>query len=294
MKPAPFEYFAPLELQEALDLLERYGDEAKILAGGQSLMPLMNLRLARPGLIIDINRLSSLDTITATPEGGLTIGALTRQRALERSKIVQEQNPILAAAMPLIGHFQIRNRGTIGGSLVHADPAAELPAVSLLLGAEFLLRSKSAVRVVPAAEFFLSYLTTAIRPAELLTEIRLPKWPSGEAWAVQEIARRKGDFALIGVALRAELDADETVQKAVIVMFGVDSKPLRMERAEAILKGRRISEAFLRELSGVVAEELQPDSDIHASAAYRKEVGGVLVRRALESALAKVKETRTH
>ena len=294
MKPAPFEYFAPLELQEALDLLERYGDEAKILAGGQSLMPLMNLRLARPGLIIDINRLSSLDTITATPEGGLTIGALTRQRALERSKIVQEQNPILAAAMPLIGHFQIRNRGTIGGSLVHADPAAELPAVSLLLGAEFLLRSKSAVRVVPAAEFFLSYLTTAIRPAELLTEIRLPKWPSGEAWAVQEIARRKGDFALIGVALRAELDAVETVQKAVIVMFGVGGKPLRMERAEAILKGRRISEAFLRELSGVVAEELQPDSDIHASAAYRKEVGGVLVRRALESALAKVKETRTH
>jgi aerobic carbon-monoxide dehydrogenase medium subunit len=294
MKPAPFEYFAPLELQEALDLLERYGDEAKILAGGQSLMPLMNLRLARPGVIIDINRLSSLDTITATPEGGLTIGALTRQRALERSKIVREQNPILAAAMPLIGHFQIRNRGTIGGSLVHADPAAELPAVSLLLGAEFLLRSKSAVRVVPAAEFFLSYLTTAIRPAELLTEIRLPKWPSGEAWAVQEIARRKGDFALIGVALRAELDAGETVQKAVIVMFGVDSKPLRMERAEAILKGRRISQAFLRELSGVVAEELQPDSDIHASAAYRKEVGGVLVRRALESALAKVKETRTH
>lgn len=294
MKPAPFEYFAPLELQEALDLLERYGDEAKILAGGQSLMPLMNLRLARPGLIIDINRLSSLDTITATPEGGLTIGALTRQRALERSKIVQEQNPILAAAMPLIGHFQIRNRGTIGGSLVHADPAAELPAVSLLLGAEFLLRSKSAVRVVPAAEFFLSYLTTAIRPAELLTEIRLPKWPSGEAWAVQEIARRKGDFALIGVALRAELDAVETVQKAVIVMFGVGGKPLRMERAEAILKGRRISEAFLRELSGVVAEELEPDSDIHASAAYRKEVGGVLVRRALESALANVKETRTH
>jgi carbon-monoxide dehydrogenase medium subunit len=293
MKPAPFEYFAPLELQEALDLLERYGDEAKILAGGQSLMPLMNLRLARPGLIIDINRLSSLDTITATPEGGLAIGALTRQRALERSKIVREQNPILAAAMPLIGHFQIRNRGTIGGSLVHADPAAELPAVSLLLGAEFLLRSKSAVRVVPAAEFFLSYLATATQPAELLTEIRLPKWPSGEAWAVQEIARRKGDFALIGVALRAELDAEETVQKAVIVMFGVGGKPQRMERAEAILKGRRISEAFLRELSGVVAEELEPDSDIHASAAYRKEVGGVLVRRALESALAKVKETRT-
>src|SRR5207245_11133030 len=185
MKPAPFEYFAPAELQEALDLLERYGDEAKILAGGQSLMPLMNLRLARPGLIIDINRLSSLDTITATPEGGLTIGALTRQRALERSKIVQEQNPILAAAMPLIGHFQIRNRGTIGGSLVHADPAAELPAVTLLLGAEVLFSSKRSVRVVPAAEFFLSYLTTALPPAAIATAHRLQKWAPGVEWADQ-------------------------------------------------------------------------------------------------------------
>ena len=142
MKPARFEYYAPLELQEALDLLERYGDEAKILAGGQSLMPLINLRLARPRVIIDINRLRNLDAISTAPDGGLTIGALARQRTLERSTIIQEQNPMLAAAMPLIGHFQIRNRGTIGGSLVHADPAAELPAVSLLLGGEFLLREQ--------------------------------------------------------------------------------------------------------------------------------------------------------
>src|SRR5256885_16781725 len=176
MKPAPFEYFAPLELQEALDLLERYGDEAKILAGVQSLMALMNLRLARPGLIIDINRLSGLDTITATPEGGLTIGALTRQRALERSKIVQEQNPILAAAMPLIGHFQIRNRGTIGGSLVHADPAAELPAVVTALGAELVVRGPAAERVLRPQEFFLGYLTVALAPAEVLVEVRLPAW----------------------------------------------------------------------------------------------------------------------
>jgi len=294
MKPAAFEYFAPVELQEALDLLERYGDEAKILAGGQSLMPLMNLRLARPKVIIDINRLSNLDIITATPEGGLTIGALTRQRALERSRIVRERNPILAAAMPLIGHFQIRNRGTTGGSLVHADPAAELPAVSLILGGEFLLRSKSAVRVVPAEEFFLGYLATACEPGELLTEIRFPKWRPGETWAIQEIARRKGDFALVGVALRAEVDAEATLQNTTIVMFGVGSKPQRMERGEAILKGRRISQALLRELSGVIAEDLEPDSDVHASAAYRKEVGGVLVRRALESALAQAKETVSH
>ena len=294
MKPAPFEYYAPLELPEALDLLERYGDEAKILAGGQSLMPLINLRLARPGVIIDINRLSNLDAISIAPDGGLTIGALVRQRTLERSTIVQEQNPMLAAAMPLIGHFQIRNRGTIGGSLVHADPAAELPAICLLLGGEFLLRSKSGARLVAAVDFFLGYLATACRPGELLTEIRLPKWRAGDAWAVVEIARRKGDFALAGVALRAALDGAGTLQNARIVMFGVGGKPQRMEHGEALLNGRRIDEALLGELSRVVTEELDPDSDVHASAAYRKEVGGVLVRRALQSAWAKAKETVSH
>jgi aerobic carbon-monoxide dehydrogenase medium subunit len=294
MKPAPFEYYAPLELQETLNLLDRYGDEAKILAGGQSLMPLINLRLARPGVIIDINRLRNLDAISTAPDGGLTIGALARRRTLERSTIIQEQNPMLAAAMPLIGHFQIRNRGTIGGSLVHADPAAELPAVSLLLGGEFLLSSNSGARLVAAADFFLGYLATACRPGELLTEIRLPKWRSGEAWAVIEVARRKGDFALVGVALRAGLDGASTLQNTGIVMFGVGGKPQRMEHGEALLNGRRIDQSLLSELSRVVAEELDPDPDVHASAAYRKEVGGVLVRRALQSALAKAKETVSH
>jgi aerobic carbon-monoxide dehydrogenase medium subunit len=294
MKPASFEYYAPLELQETLNLLDRYGDEAKILAGGQSLMPLINLRLARPGVIIDINRLRNLDAISTAPDGGLTIGALARRRTLERSTIIQEQNPMLAAAMPLIGHFQIRNRGTIGGSLVHADPAAELPAVSLLLGGEFLLKSKSGARLVAAADFFLGYLATACRPGELLTEIRLPKWRSGEAWAVIEVARRKGDFALVGVALRAGLDGASTLQNTGIVMFGVGGKAQRMEHGEALLNGRRIDQSLLSELSRVVAEELDPDPDVHASAAYRKEVGGVLVRRALQSALAKAKETVSH
>jgi carbon-monoxide dehydrogenase medium subunit len=294
VKPASFKYFAPSELPEALDLLERYGDEAKILAGGQSLMPLMNLRLARPGVIIDINRLSNLAAISMTPEGGLAIGALTRQRALERSRIVQEHSPILAAAIPHIGHFQIRNRGTIGGSLAHADPAAELPAVALLLGGEFLLRSKSAVRVVPAAEFFLGYLATACQAVELITEIRLPKWRSGEVWAFSEVARRKGDFALVGVALRAEPDGAGILQSAGIVMFGVGGKPQRMKQGEAFLKGRRVDPALLSELRKVVAEELEPDSDVHASAAYRKEVGGVLARRALESALAQANRTVSH
>jgi len=287
MKPAPFEYFAPATLDEALELLHEYGDEAKILAGGQSLMPLMNLRLARPKVIVDINRLSGLDGITTTADGGLAIGALARHRAVEKSALVRERNPLLAAAMPLIGHFQIRNRGTIGGSIAHADPAAELPAVSLLLGCEFSLARKGGARVVPAADFFIGYLATAIEPGELLTEIRLPVWRGGTAWAIDEIARRKGDFALVGVALSAERDGGGILRNVAIVMFGVGGKPQRIESAGAILKGSPIDQGVLRALSDAIAQELEPDSDVHASAAYRKEVGGVLARRALQSALAR-------
>jgi aerobic carbon-monoxide dehydrogenase medium subunit len=287
MKPAIFEYFAPATLDEVLELLHEHGDDAKILAGGQSLMPLMNLRLARPKIIVDINRLGGLDGIASTAERGLTIGALARHRVVEKSPLVREHNPLLASAMPLIGHFQIRNRGTMGGSLAHADPAAELPALAVLLGCEFSLARKGGVRVVPAAEFFLGYMATAIEPGELLTEIRFPSWRPGAAWAIDEIARRKGDFALVGVALSAELDGSANLQDVAIVMFGVSGKPHRIESAESMLKGRRVDRGVLHELGRVVAEELEPDSDIHASAEYRKEVGGVLARRALESALAR-------
>jgi carbon-monoxide dehydrogenase medium subunit len=282
-----FEYFAPATLDQTLELLHQHGDEAKILAGGQSLMPLMNLRLARPKIIVDINRLGALDGIASTGEGGLTIGAMTRHRAIEKSALVREQNPLLTSTMPLIGHFQIRNRGTMGGSLAHADPAAELPALAVLLGCEFSLASKGGVRVVPAVDFFLGYMATAIEPGELLTEIRFPSWRPGAAWAIDEIARRKGDFALVGVALRAELDGGANIKDVAIVMFGVCGKPQRIKSAESMLKERRVDRGVLRELGRIVAEELEPDSDIHASAKYRKEVGGVLARRALESALAR-------
>jgi carbon-monoxide dehydrogenase medium subunit len=286
MKPPPFDYFAPATLEEALELLHEHGEEAKILAGGQSLMPLMNLRLARPKIIVDINRLSGLDHITASADGGLAIGALARQRAVERSALVRQRNPLLAATIPLIGHFQIRNRGTLGGSIVHADPAAELPAMSVLLDGEFLLARKGEARVVPAADFFLGYLATAVEPQEILTEIRLPKWRAGTAWAIDEVARRKGDFAVVGAALKAAIDEDGVLQGAAMVMFGVGGKPQRIRSAEALLKGQRIDPKLLRELSQAIAEELDPDSDIHASALYRKEVGGVLARRVLEAALA--------
>lgn len=290
MKPAPFEYFAPLELDEALESLQRYGEEAKVLAGGQSLMPLMNLRLARPKVIIDINRLSKLSSISAGPNGGLVIGALTRQRAIERSATVQERNPLLAATMPLIGHFQIRNRGTIGGSLAHADPAAELPAVSVVLGAEFVLKRARAQRVVLAGDFFLDTMTTAIEPNELLTEIRVPGWQPGWGWAIEEISRRRGDFAMVGVAVLVQMDGSESCKDARIALFGVGGKPVRMARAEGMLRGKVPDQKTLLEVARLVSEDLDPDSDVHASAEYRKEVGGVLTRRALEKAFGRARE----
>src|SRR5262245_19110496 len=294
MKPAGFEYFAPTTLDEALELLHEHGEDAKILAGGQSLMPLMNLRLARPKIIVDINRLNGLDGIASTAGGGLAIGALACQRVVEKSALVREQNPLLASAMTLIGHFQIRNRGTVGGSLTHADPAAELPALAVLLGCEFSLAHKGSVRVVTATDFFLGYMATAIEPGELLTEIRVPGWRPRAVWAIDEIARRKGDFAPVGVALTAELDSSTNVQDVAIVMFGAGGKSQRIDGAESMLKRRRVDQALLGELGRLVTEELKPDSDIHASAKYRKEVGGVLARRALESALARSENGASH
>jgi aerobic carbon-monoxide dehydrogenase medium subunit len=268
-----------------LDLLTQYGDEAKILAGGQSLMPLLNMRLARPRVIIDINRIADLAYISSDANGALAIGALTRQRAIERSSMVQTHQPMLAAAMPFLGHFQIRNRGTIGGSVVHADPAAELPALSLALEAEFVLQSARQRRVIKAADFFLTYLTTAIEPVEMLTEIRLSAGTSQWRWGFHEVCRREGDFALVGAVAMLRLDDDAVCQAARLTMFGVGGTSQRLQTVEELLSGRHIDDRRLDEAAKVVAAELAPDSDIHASAAYRKEVGGVVARRALEAAL---------
>ncbi|HSF31582.1 MAG TPA: xanthine dehydrogenase family protein subunit M [Candidatus Tectomicrobia bacterium] len=285
MKPAPFEYFAPADLEEALELLAQYGDEAKILAGGQSLMPLLNMRLARPRVVIDINRVSDLDYIAPGADGALAIGALTRQRAIERSGVVQMHHPMLAAAMPYIGHFQIRNRGTVGGSIVHADPAAELPALSLALEAQFMLRSATQQRVIDAADFFLTYLTTALEPVEMLTEIRLPAGGPQWRWGFQEVCRREGDFALVGAVAMLRMNDHAVCQAARLTMFGVGGIPVRLGMVEEMLYGRQIDDRKLNEVANVVADALEPDSDLHASAEYRKEVGGVMARRALEVAL---------
>ena len=285
MKPAPFEYFVPTDIVETLDLLARYGDEAKILAGGQSLMPLMNMRLARPRVLVDINRLPELSHITQGADGDLTIGALTRQRAMERTSLIQTHYPLLAAVMPWIGHFQIRNRGTIGGSIVHADPAAELPALCLALEAELVVRSAAHQRTISAADFFRTYLTTAIEPDEILVDIRLPLWRGQWRWGFQEVCRRQGDFALVGAVVMLQMDNDTVCQAARLSMFGVGGTPVRPQRVEEMLRGQRLDSRALDQLANLVAAELEPDSDIHASAQYRREVGGVVARRAVEMAL---------
>ena len=285
MKPAKFEYFAPSSLAEALELLGEHGDDAKVLAGGQSLMPMLNMRLAQPKVVIDINRIPGLDYISPTPDGGLAIGALTRQRTVEKSDVIRERIPVLAAAIPSIGHFQIRNRGTVGGSISHADPAAELPAICFALGGELVLSSASSQRVLKAEDFFLAPLTTASGPEELLTEIRLPARTEEWRWGFEEVCRRQGDFAMVGAVSLLEMDGGGVCKSACITMFGVGGTPLRISRAEEALLGNPISDSALRDVSQIVSEELDPDSDIHASAAYRKEVGGVIARRTVEAAI---------
>ena len=287
MKPAKFDYYAPTELKEALDLLRQHGDEAKILAGGQSLVPMMNMRLARPAVVIDINRITSLDYLERAEDGGLKIGALTRQRTLERSSLVAEVNPLISEVVPYIGHFQIRNRGTVGGSIVHADPAAELPALCSLFQAQVVVGSSEGERVLTAEELYLTYFTTALEPTEMLTEVRFPALSPDWGWGFQEVARRHGDFAMVGALVLLQLNGDGTCRSVKITLFGVDGTPVRAVEAEEMLVGRRPDQGALEEMAGLVSEGLDPESDIHASAQYRKEVGGVLARRALTSAISR-------
>ena len=289
MKPPKFEFFSPTTIDETTSLLDQYGLEAKVLAGGQSLIPLLNMRLVRPQVIIDINQIAQLDKISPSPEGGVTIGALTRQRTAERSRTVQERSPLLAAALPHIGHFPIRNRGTIGGSLVHGDPAAELPAVSVTLEAEMVLARSGSERLMKAEDFFVGYLTTALEPGEVLTEIRVPPLDGGWGWGFEEVCRRQGDFALVGAVALLQLDDNDRCRAARVTMFGVGGTPVRVGRAEEALLGGQVDIAALDEVAKAVSEAVDPPSDIHASSEYRKEVGGVVARRSVEAAMGRAR-----
>ncbi len=285
MKPAKFDYYAPTTRDEALELLGQHGYDAKVLAGGQSLMPMMNLRLARPAVVVDINRVDGLSGI-ASDGGGLTIGAMTRQRQIERSSEVSARFPVISAAIPHIAHFQIRNRGTIGGSLAHSDPAAEIPALCVALDSEITAASSSGERTIAAGDFAQGVLTTALEPEELLTQVRLPALDGdGEwRWGFREVCRRDGDFALVGAIALLRVGGGGVCQEARITMFAVGDGPMRMSEAEASLLGKVVDADARAEAAVLVSAAVDPGSDIHASAEYRKEVSGVMARRALEDA----------
>ena len=288
MKPAKFDYHAPQTREEALELMAQYGDDARPLAGGQSLMPMLNLRLARPAVVVDLNRVAGMDGIGVAADA-MTIGAMTRQRQLERSAEVRASFPLIAAAVPHIAHFQIRNRGTVGGSLAHSDPAAEIPALCLALNAEIAADSRRGRRSIATADFALGLFATALAPDELLSEVRLPRLAAAGGsrwrWGFREVCRREGDFALAGAIALLRLDADNVCREARITMFGVGDGPARMPDAEASLLGRAVDAAARADAAALVAAAVNPSSDIHASAQYRREVGGVMARRALEDAV---------
>jgi len=282
MKLPPVEYEAPTTVAEAVDLLAEHADEASVLAGGQSLIPLLALRLARPELLIDINGIDELSGVSAT-DGQVAIGAMTREYVAEESETLAGTVPLLAAALPLIGHEAIRSRGTIGGSLAHGDPAAELPAVARALDAEFVVRSQSGERVIPAAQWFEGYLMTSRRPDELLLEARFPAARPGTGTSFQEVARRHGDFAIVGLAASLTLSGG-TISDARLAFAGMSDVPVRAAAAEDLLVGESPSAELFEEAARRAADDTDPPADLHGSSDYRKKVAAALVRRGLRAA----------
>ncbi len=284
MKPAPFEYHAPETVADVTGLLTEHGDEAKVIAGGQSLIPMLALRLTRFEHIVDLNRVAELQGVERS-NGTLTVKAGTRQSTVEHDAAAGAAVPLLAEAIPLIGHFQIRNRGTVGGSIAHADPASELPAVALALDAELEIASGAGSRRVAAEDFFLGTWTTAIGEDEILTAVHFPVWEGASGFAVEELARRSGDFALAGVVAGVQVDGSGAVTRSAISFLGMAPTPVRARSAEAALTGTNPSADDLAEIGRLAVADTEPTADVHASAEYRLHVGAHLVARALDRAL---------
>jgi carbon-monoxide dehydrogenase medium subunit len=280
MKLPPFEYACPSSLDEAVALLASRGDDAKAIAGGQSLMPMLAFRMARPSLLVDLRKLSDLKGIRISADG-VRLGALTRWRDIEDDKRLAEAHPLLKAAISHVAHYQIRNRGTVGGSLAHADPAAEMPGIAVTCDAEISVMGKSGSRSIKAANFIVGALTTALAPDEIITEVRLPAWPKGRRYAFQEFARRRGDFAMAGIALFYDVDSSGKAANAHIGVIGVGDKQRRLAKAEAALNGKAVDEAVAVKVGEAAAAEVEPQHDIHASADYRRALTGTLAERAL-------------
>jgi len=285
MKPAPFEYQAPTSLDAALDLLSHRGGDAKVLAGGQSLIPVMNFRLAEPALLVDINKLAELDFIRPGDDGSLRIGALTRHRRVERDALVAEAVPLLHETIPFIAHPQIRNRGTFGGSLAHADPAAELPAVAVALRARFRLRKTGGDRWVNASDFFGGLFTTSLEPDEILVEVAIPPSPERTGWSFLEIARRHGDYAQIGVAALVALDDAGRCREARLVFLSAGDVPIEAREAAGLLAGQEISAAAIAAAAEKASQEIRPFSDLHATAGFKRHLARVITGRALRTAV---------
>lgn len=282
MKPAPFKYLAVESADEAVAALAEYGDEAKILAGGQSLIPLMNLRLAFPSVLVDINRVDELSGVTTN--GTIEIGATTRQAEVERTSGVAAGAPLVTEALSSIAHAAIRARGTIGGSLAHADPAAELPAVLLATGGEVVARGPNGERTISADDLFVSYFTTALAEDEILTHVRIPALAADTRWGFLEVSRRHGDYALVGVAVTVSLNGD-VCESARIALFGTGEAPVRAREAEASLSGLSVADDdAIAEAGRLTQENVEAKNDVHATSEYRKRVAGVLVGRALKQA----------
>lgn len=280
MKPASFAYFAPTGLPEAVGLLQSLGPDARLLAGGQSLVPAMNVRMARPSALVDLNGVDELSFIDEEPDG-VRVGAMTRQRALERSAVVGRRAKLVRLALPHVAHFQIRNRGTLGGSIAQNDPAAELPAVLAALDATVTLTGPRGTRTLAWSDFFQGLMATAAAPDEIVSSIYLPALPPGTGHGFAEVSRRHGDFALVGATAVLHAGPDGTLDLARLVLFGVGEGPVRVIEAEQAMSGRAGSPALWKEAAGLAAGAIQPPSDLHASAVYRSEVAAVLAERVL-------------
>jgi len=292
MKPVAFDLHQPGTLQHALELLAEHGADGKVLAGGQSLMPLLNFRLSRPEHVIDLSKVASLRALRRTP-GLLSVGAMVTYAQAQRSPAVSATAPLVAAALPHIGHQAIRNRGTIGGSVAHGDPAAELPAVMVALEATVVAASVRGTRMIPAAEFFKANLVTALADDELLTEVRVPAATGITGAAFEEVGRRHGDFALAGAGAQVRLAADGTISEARIALTGVSPRPHRAREAERLLVGARPENALLEEAADAVRKAVAPIDDLHATADYRRDIAGTLTARAVADAVVHATATPT-
>jgi aerobic carbon-monoxide dehydrogenase medium subunit len=282
VKPAAFEYRAPASLQEAIGLLAA-DPEAMVIAGGQSLMPVLAFRLAAPSLLVDLRRVPGLGSI-AIDDGGVGLGARVRWRDIEDDRRLAAAHPMLRAAIGHVAHYQVRNRGTVGGSLAHADPAAELPGIAVTCDAEITLVGPAGTRTIAADDFFTGALSTARRPDEIVTGLRLPLWPAGRRWGFEEFAQRQGDFALAGIALFYDEDAHGRVRDAHVGVIAACDRPRRLPAVENALNGRAIDDASAPEAAAIAAQSVDPPSDLHAGADYRRALVATLVERALRAA----------